>query len=122
MSGIAHPLGHLLLRLNLHIHIPCARFDSTDKPSLCYLHSLYLAALLRQRRVLKRSLVRHHLSNPACRHKRHIRGKHIIDLLHRKVAAVKAYLRHLTPLQGCKNALKILIYYSCTDHNLIIKP
>ena len=120
MCRVADSLRHLLLCLNLDVHITGTGLDGTEKLPLRDLHSLDLAALFRYRRVLESRIVLHHISHAACRHERHIRREHLIDSLHRKIAAVKTHLSHLTLLQGRKNALQILIYNSSTNHSYIL--
>ena len=45
MRGLTHPLGHLLLRLELHIDVPCTGLYGPYEPFLRNLHRLDLAAL-----------------------------------------------------------------------------
>ena len=117
MSDIADSLRHLLLRLDLNVHISCTCLNCADQFPFSNLHSLYLTALLRHRRVLESRIVLHHIRHTTGSDERHVRREHLINILQRKITAVKAHLRHLTLLQGRKNTLQILIYNSSTNHN-----
>ena len=118
MSRITHSFGHLLLRFHLHIHITRSSLYGTHQSSFCSLHRPDFPALLRQ--ILQRRVIGHYLRDPTCRHQRDIRREHLIDILHGKVATVKADFRHLATFQRRQNTLQILIYYRSTDHNRFI--
>ena len=119
MSRLTHPLGHLLLRLELHIHISRTRFDRADQLPLSNLHSPDLSALLRQ--ILQRLSSISHLGNTARCHQRHIGREQLINLLLSDIASVKTDLRHLAILQSLIDLLQIPILYSSTNHNLTSK-
>ena len=59
MCGAADSLGHLLLRLYLHVHVACARLNGSDEPLFGDLHRLDLTRRVRQ--ILERRLVLRHL-------------------------------------------------------------
>ena len=120
MGCIAHPLGHLLWRFELHIHITGSGLYGPDEPALGDLHRLHLAALRRQGFVLQRRLRTHHICNAARRHQRHIGCEHILDLSCRQLTPVQADLRHLTLLQSLKYLLCGLVLYCCTNHILVV--
>ena len=120
MGCIAHPLGHLLRRFELHIHITGSGLYGSDEPALGDLHRLHLAALRRHGLILERRLRTHHICNAAGRHKRHIGCEHILNLPGRQVASVQADLRHLTLLQSLKYLLCRLVLYSRTNHILVV--
>ena len=117
MGGAADPLGHLLLRLDLHVHIACARLDGSDEPLFGDLHRLDLTCRVCQ--ALQRRFILRHLSNTACSHQRHIGCEHILGVPRRKFAPVQTDLRHLTMLQSLKNLLYCLVLYRCTNHSSI---
>ena len=119
MSCLAHSLGHLLLRLNLHVHITRTCLDRPDKLALGDLHSPDLSALLRQ--ILQRLSSISHLGNTARCHQRNIGREQFINLLLSDIASVKTDLRHLAILQSLIDLLQIPILYSSTNHNLTSK-
>ena len=114
MSRATYSLGHLLLSLNLHVHIARTCLDSPYKPLLCYLHRLYLTRRVCQ--ALQRRLILSHLRYAACRHQWHIGSEHILGIPSRKFTSVQADFRHLAMLQNLKNLLCCLILYCCTNH------
>ena len=114
MCGAPYPLGHLLRCLNLNIDITRSGLYRPDQPLLSNLHRLDLAGL--RGKFLQGSLVTHHLRYAAGRHKRNIRGEHILCLTRREHAAVQTDLRHLTLLQSLKYLLCRLVLYSRTNH------
>ena len=117
MSHIAHPFGHLLRSLNLHIHISRTCLYGPAQAVLCNLRSLDLPTLGRKRRILQRRLIGHHLRHTAGRNQRHIRRKTLIDMPRSQRTAVQTDLRHLAVLQHLKDLLKTLILYDSTNHD-----
>ena len=59
MCGAADSLGHLLLRLYLHVHITRTGLDGPDEPLFGDLHRLDLTRRVRQ--ILERRIVLRHL-------------------------------------------------------------
>ena len=119
MSRLTHPLGHLLLSLELHIHISRTRFDRADQLPLSNLHSPDLPALLRQ--ILQRLSPLRHLRNTASRNQRHISREKLVYLLLGDITPVKTNLSHLAILQSLIDLLQIPVLYSSTNHNLTSK-
>ena len=119
VSRLTHPLGHLLLSLYLHIHIPGSSLDGPDQPPFSDLHRLYLAALGCHFLALERGLILRCLADAAGSHKRDIRRKQFICLPGCEDATVQTDLRHLTLFQSLIYLLQISVLYSCTNHILI---
>ena len=117
MRHITHPRGHLLRRLNLHIHIPRTSLNSLAKSLLSNLRRLDLLALRSQTLILERRLRSHKISQTTCSHKRHIRSKTLLNIPKRQIATIKTDLRHLATLESLNNLRQILILYSSTNHN-----
>ena len=117
MSRLTHPLGHLLLSLYLHIHIPGSGLDGPDQSPFSDLHRLYLPALLRQ--FLQRRLHSCDLAYTACGHKREVGREKLICLPRRQFTPVETDFRHLALLQSLIYLLYIPVLYGSTNHILI---
>ena len=116
VGGTSHPLGHLFLRLDLHIHISRTGLDCPQKPLFRHLHGLDLTALLRK--ALQRRLRRSHLTYAAGRHQRHVGGEKFLYILCAQITSVQTDLRHLAHLKSLMNLLQTAVLYSSTNHLL----
>ena len=117
MCRLTHPLGHLLLSLYLHIHIPGSGLDGPDQSPFSDLHRLYLPALLRQ--FLQRRLHSCDLAYTACGHKREVGREKLICLPRRQFTPVETDFRHLALLQSLIYLLYVPVLYGSTNHILI---
>ena len=105
MSCLTHSLGHLLLRLDLHIHISCTRFDRPDQTLLRHLHCLDLTAERSQFRLLQRRLVSSQLADTAGSHQWNVRSEKLLSLSRCQSTSVKTDFRHLALLQSLVDLL-----------------
>ena len=100
VSGLTHSLGHLFLRLDLHVHITRAGFDRPDQALLRHLHCLDLTAQRGQFRLLQRRFAGSQLADTAGSNQRNVRSEKFLCLPGSQRTSVQTDLCHLTMFQS----------------------